>query len=236
MTAPAPLRLEIERELAAAFPGREVAGVDEAGRGPLAGPVFAAAVSLPADAAAALAGTPWAEVDDSKKLSPAVRGRLAEAIESDPRCRWGVGSASAAEIDALNILNATHLAMRRACMDMAERAGIPADAGFVAIVDGLPVKGLPCPSRSVVKGDARSLLVGAASILAKTRRDAYCMAMDREYPGYGFARHKGYGTRGHLEALARLGPCPEHRKSFAPVRAAWLPGFPAWPRNGEMQL
>jgi ribonuclease HII len=130
-----------------------------------------------------------------------------------------VASASPAEIDRLNILRATHLAMRRAAEAVAERL---ATAGAAVpppriLVDGLPVPSLPFPSRNLVKGDAKSLFIAAASILAKTARDADCLRLEALYPGYGFARHKGYPTKAHLAALARLGPCPEHRRSFAPV-------------------
>jgi len=198
---------------------RFIAGVDEAGRGPLAGPVYAAAVHLPARAAREAAAGAWARVNDSKKLSPARREALAETIKNTPGCVWAVASASAEEIDALNILNATHLAMRRALEGARDALQGGAD-GLFALVDGLPAKGLPCPSKAIVKGDAKSLLVAAASILAKTARDADCLRLEREYPGYGFAKHKGYPTKEHVEALRRLGPCPEHRRSFSPVKEA----------------
>lgn len=198
---------------------RFIAGVDEAGRGPLAGPVYAAAVHLPAREAREAAAGAWARVNDSKKLSPARREALAETIKNTPGCVWAVASASAEEIDALNILNATHLAMRRALEGARDALQGGAD-GLFALVDGLPAKGLPCPSKAIVKGDAKSLLVAAASILAKTARDADCLRLEREYPGYGFAKHKGYPTKEHVEALRRLGPCPEHRRSFSPVKEA----------------
>jgi len=200
--------LEIEKETGAAA----VMGVDEAGRGPLAGGVYAAAVSVPlADAERLLAGD-WSAVNDSKRLSPRRREALAEAIKATAQCVWAVASASPAEIDELNILRATHVAMKRAVDEVRAKVG----EGAVALVDGLPVPVL-APSRNVVKGDAKSLLIAAASILAKTARDADCLRLEREYPGYGFAKHKGYPTKDHLAALARLGPCPEHRRSFAPV-------------------
>ena len=206
--------LDFEKSL-----GGVVAGVDEAGRGPLAGGVFAAAVSVPMDAAAELLAGAWAGVDDSKRLSAAMRGRLAETIRSTAGCTWAVASATPGEIDRLNILNATHLAMRRALEEVMAKLG----CDVKALVDGLPVKGLPCPSMNLVKGDSKSMLIAAASILAKTTRDADCMRLDRTYPGYGFAKHKGYPTAEHLEALARLGPCPEHRRSFGPVSQMLLP-------------
>ena len=200
--------LEIEKETGAAA----VMGVDEAGRGPLAGGVYAAAVSVPlADAERLLVGD-WSAVNDSKRLSPRRREALADTIKATARCVWSVASASPAEIDELNILRATHVAMKRAVDEVRAKVG----EGAVALVDGLPVPVL-APSRNVVKGDAKSLLIAAASILAKTARDADCLRLEREYPGYGFAKHKGYPTKDHLAALARLGPCPEHRRSFAPV-------------------
>ena len=205
------MAVSLEHELAL---GGVVLGVDEAGRGPLAGGVFAAAVTVPlAEAPALLAGA-WAGVNDSKKLSAARREALAAVIRATPGCTWAVGSASPQEIDSLNILKATHLAMRRAVERVLAALG---GAAATALVDGLPVKGLPCPSQSLVKGDAKSLFIAAASILAKTARDADCLRLEAQYPGYGFARHKGYPTAEHLAALDRLGPCPEHRRSFAPV-------------------
>lgn len=194
--------LDIEKEF-----GDTVMGIDEAGRGPLVGGVYAAAVSVPIAIAEELLVGAWHEINDSKKLAEKKRERLAEIIKSTPGCKWAVASASPKEIDELNILNATHVAMRRA----ADQVG-----AAHALVDGLPVKTLP-EARSVVKGDAKSLLIAAASILAKTSRDADCIRLERLYPGYGFAKHKGYPTKAHLEALSRLGPCPEHRRSFGPV-------------------
>ena len=219
--------LDFER----AFPaGTTVMGIDEAGRGPLAGPVFTAAVSVPLDAAADLLSGSWAAINDSKKLSEKRRDALAEVIKATPSCTWAVASASALEIDQLNILRATHLAMRRAALALASHLGgarscataqhpVP-DSPFRILVDGLAVPTLPFPSQNVVKGDAKSLFIAAASILAKTSRDAYCREMEVKYPGYGFAVHKGYPTAAHMEALNRLGPCPEHRQSFGPVAEA----------------
>ena len=195
--------------------GDPVVGIDEAGRGPLAGGVYAGAVSVPLALAAELLTGAWSAVNDSKKLSEKRRNALAETIKATPGCTWAVASAGPAEIDALNILRATHLAMRRAAESVAASLGSDADAVH-CLVDGLPVSTLP-HATSLVKGDAKSLLVAAASILAKTARDADCLRLERLYPGYGFAKHKGYPTKDHIAALARLGPCPEHRRSFAPV-------------------
>ena len=206
--------LEFERAM-----GDVVMGIDEAGRGPLAGGVYAAAVTVPLAAAEALLAGAWQGVDDSKRLTARRREALAETIRATPGCTWAVASASPREIDRLNILRATHLAMRRAAETVAERlaamgTGLPR---LGILVDGLAVPTLPFPSRNLVKGDAKSLLIAAASILAKTARDAECLRLERDYPGYGFAKHKGYPTAAHLAALERLGPCPEHRRSFGPV-------------------
>ncbi len=210
--------LELEKTL-----GDPVMGIDEAGRGPLVGGVYAAAVSVPLAMADGLLVGAWSEINDSKKLTEAKRERLAEVIKSTPGCIWAVASASAREIDELNILNATHLAMKRAAEVVSNRisassggSGESAVGRSKMLVDGLPVKTLP-DARNVVKGDAKSLFIAAASILAKTSRDADCIRLERLYPGYGFAKHKGYPTKAHLEALSRLGPCPEHRRSFGPV-------------------
>jgi ribonuclease HII len=200
--------------------GDPVMGIDEAGRGPLAGPVFAAAVHLPVRLAESLLDGTWTAVNDSKKLTEKKRDALAEIIKSTPGCIWAVSSASAAEIDKLNILRATHLAMKRAHDEVAGKyADAKGDACATALnvlVDGLAVSTLP-HAQNIVKGDSKSLLIAAASILAKTARDAYCMEMEAKYPGYGFAKHKGYPTAAHFAVLRQLGPCPEHRRSFGPV-------------------
>lgn len=179
-----------------------VAGVDEAGRGPLAGPVVAAAVILPE-------GEPIRGLDDSKALAEAVRERLFEEIHI--RALVGVGVATHEEIDALNILQATFLAMRRAVQ------ALPVSADFLLIDGNQRIPGLATPQRALVKGDARSASVGAASIVAKVTRDARMRALCAEHPGYGFSRHKGYPTPDHYEALRRLGPSPVHRRSFRGV-------------------
>ncbi|MEQ1725767.1 MAG: ribonuclease HII [Sphingopyxis sp.] len=177
-----------------------IIGVDEAGRGPLAGPVVAGAVLLCDGGIIGL--------DDSKKLSESKRIRLEAEIKS--RCRWAIGVASVAEIDAINILAATMLAMTRAV----EALGVePA----MILVDGNRLPAWPYRARAIIGGDASEPAISAASIIAKQARDAMMVAADRAHPGYGFARHKGYGTAAHIEALKRLGPCPLHRRSFAPV-------------------
>lgn len=181
-----------------------VAGVDEAGRGPLAGPLAVAAVIL--DPAQPIAG-----LDDSKKLSAKRREALYAEIVAHARA-WSVVLVAVEEIDRVNILQATLAGMCRAVRGLA----VAPDAAWI---DGnrLP-RELPCPGRAIVGGDALEPAISAASILAKVTRDRIMVELDATWPGYGFAVHKGYGTRRHLEALARLGPCPEHRRSFAPVR------------------
>lgn len=191
-------------------PGAALAGVDEAGRGCLAGPVVAGAVSISAEDLPRLALEELAAVNDSKQLTERKREALYDLITAHPAIRWAAGLASAREIDELNILRATHLAMRRALEGLTP---LPDHA----LVDGLPVKGLPIPHTAIVKGDATSLLIACASIIAKVTRDRLCRELDRLYPAYGFAQNKTYGTASHLAALRRLGPCPEHRRSFAPV-------------------
>ncbi|HBB55165.1 MAG TPA: ribonuclease HII [Hyphomonadaceae bacterium] len=181
-----------------------VCGMDEAGRGPWAGPVIAAAVVL--DPLRPIIG-----LADSKTLSPARRAELAQVIRA--HTDWGLGGASPAEIDQLNILQATFLAMARALQALA----YPVD---LALVDGNRAPALPCAVRTMIGGDATEPAIAAASILAKTARDALMIAADQEFPGYGFARHKGYGVAAHAEALTRLGPCALHRVSFKPVRRA----------------
>lgn len=189
-----------------------VAGVDEAGRGPLAGPVVAGAVILP-DIVEGLNG-----LNDSKQLTGAKRERLFMTLLECEQVVCSVGLASVEEIDQLNILRATHLAMARAVDGLTQKADF-------CLVDGLPVKGLSIPHRAIVKGDGRSLSIAAASVLAKVTRDRMMIEADIVYPQYGFAKHKGYGTKAHMEALRRYGPCPLHRRSFAPVSQMELPFF-----------
>lgn len=185
-------------------PGRApVAGIDEAGRGPLAGPVVAAAVILDPD-------NPIAGLNDSKKLSEKARERLAIEIR-EKALAWCIAEASAAEIDRINILQATFLAMRRALDGLQVQPQS-------ALVDGNKVPpGLPCPGEAVVKGDGKIAAIAAASILAKTHRDALMRQLAEEYPQYGFERHMGYPTAAHFAALEAHGPCSAHRRSFAPV-------------------
>ena len=189
-------------------------GVDEAGRGPLAGPVVAAAAYVEEGAARRELNGLFAGLTDSKKLSPKAREAFYAILRDAPFVRIGVGIADHLEIDRLNILRATHLAMARAV----KTVSIPVQ---LALVDGRPVEGLPCASESIVKGDSKSLSIAAASIAAKVVRDACMREYDRMYPEYGFADHKGYGTRSHNLALLENGPSPIHRFSFRPVREAF---------------
>ncbi len=176
-----------------------VCGIDEAGRGPLAGPVYAAAVILPMDCG--IAG-----LNDSKKLSEKKREELFPVI-CEKAAAYGIGFATEREIDEVNILQATFLAMIRAYSNL----GISADW---ALVDGNRMPPLPIPGECVVKGDAKCASVAAASVLAKVSRDRVLRELDGKYPQYGFAKHKGYGTKAHYEAIKRYGVLPEHRKSF----------------------
>ena len=182
---------------------RALCGVDEAGRGPLAGSVFAAAVVLDP-------GRPIEGLADSKQLTEAARERLAQAVRAQAAA-WAVASASVEEIDRMNILRASLLAMARAVRALA----VAPDEIWV---DGLHAPHVPYPCHTLVKGDSLVAAISAASILAKTARDAAMRALDARYPGYGFAEHKGYSTPGHLAALQRQGPCEIHRRSFEPVR------------------
>jgi len=191
-------------ELVIEYEGHLIAGVDEVGRGPLIGSVVAAAVILDP-------GCPIEGLTDSKCLSAARRESLDARIR-ECALAFAIGEATAAEIDTLNIYHATHLAMRRAI------DALPVPAEYL-LVDGNRLPGHACPGQAVVKGDLRHPAISAASILAKVARDAQMVALDARYPQYGFARHKGYSTPEHLEALVRWGPLEEHRRSFAPVSA-----------------
>lgn len=203
-------RLEFERRLWAGGAAL-VAGVDEAGRGPLAGPVVAAAVILP---------PVWQDggfderlrgLNDSKQLTAAQREAFFAILTAHPDIRFGIATVDAAVIDRINILQATHCAMNEA---LAQLQPPPEHV----LVDGNPVKSLRFPQTALVKGDARSYSIAAASVLAKVTRDRMMLEFDRLFPGYGFAEHKGYGTPQHLAAIATLGPCPIHRRSFAPLK------------------
>ena len=189
---------------------RRIAGIDEAGRGPLAGPVVAAAVILHPR-------RPIDGVADSKALSPEQRAILNEVIRRDAVC-FGIGWADQIEIDALNILQATFLAMRRALLAMTLTPDhVLVDGNRLPHLGGL---GKTVTARAIIGGDATHPAISAASILAKTARDGYMNHMDTLYPAYSFATHKGYGTPDHQRLLEMHGPCPLHRRSFAPVRLA----------------
>ena len=178
---------------------KAICGVDEAGRGPLCGPVVAAAVILPL-------GLEIEGLNDSKKLSEKKREALFDVI-CEKALAYAIAEATPAEIDEINILNASMLAMRRAV----EALEIPAD---FALIDGNCSRGFNIPTETVVKGDAKSYSIAAASILAKVTRDRECMELDREYPEYGIAKHKGYPTKDHMDAVREHGPAPIYRKSF----------------------
>jgi len=203
-------RFEFERELWTRGVAR-VAGVDEAGRGPLAGPVVAAAAVLPPK---------WGEsglpgelegLNDSKQLTAAQRERFFGFITACGEIEFAIAQVGAGQIDAINILRATHRAMNSA---LAQLQPAPQHV----LVDGLPVKTMLIPQTAIVKGDARSYSIAAASVLAKVTRDRLMVEFDRQWPEYGFAGHKGYGTAQHLAAITAYGPCPIHRRSFAPLK------------------
>jgi|SRR5690242_4447217 len=192
-----------------------VAGVDEAGMSPIAGPVSAAAVSF-------APGTRIPGIDDSKKLDAVVRDQLAAEIK-ETAVAWSVGFAEVEEIDSINIYWAGLLAMRRAVEGLLQRPQH-------LLIDARRLKDLAIPQQAIVKGDCKSLSIAAASILAKTARDALMRELDALHPGYGFCKHKGYPVREHIDALKRLGASPVHRRSFAPVRSVLgLPPLPPWP-------
>ncbi|MBR5212717.1 MAG: ribonuclease HII [Akkermansia sp.] len=188
---------------------KHVCGIDEAGRGPLAGPVVAAAVVLPP-------GYDIPGLNDSKKLTAKKRDALYEQLMADERVLKCVAEATVQEIDELNILRATHLAMARAAQ------GITPAVDF-CLIDGLAVPNFPLPSQNMVKGDARCLSIAAASVLAKVTRDRYMQRLAEEFPQYGFDRHAGYGTKAHLEAIRKYGVTIHHRCTFAPVAQMELP-------------
>ena len=184
-----------------------ICGVDEAGRGPLVGSVVAGAVVLDPN-------QPIIGLRDSKKLSPARREKLYAEIMQKARA-WGIGQASPSEIDTLNILQATMLAMRRAIEALSERLG---EWPSKALIDGNRCPILPIASEAIIKGDAKEPAISAASIIAKVTRDQQMQALHTHYPQYGFNQHMGYPTEAHMQALKQYGPCEEHRRTFAPVR------------------
>lgn len=190
-----------------------IAGVDEAGRGPLAGPVVAAAFVFSRTLAETGFHGDLARLTDSKKLTEPQREGFYTLLTAREGLAFGVGIASVEEIDRFNILQATYLAMRRAVN------ALPALPEHI-LVDGRPVPGLPVTATAIVGGDALSFSIAAASVIAKVTRDRLMLELDRRHPQYGFARHKGYGTARHIQALRQHGPLPEHRRSFRPVREA----------------
>ena len=185
-----------------------VAGIDEAGRGPLAGPVVAAVVVLPRKFS-------HKQLDDSKKLTPRQRDGLHAELTAHSEIRWAAAIVSPEEIDRFNILRATHEAMRRA---VAALVGAPDHV----LIDGLPVHPFPIPQTALIGGDGRSFSIAAASVIAKVTRDRLMIEHHLTFPEYEFAQHKGYGTALHMERLKKHGPCPIHRRSFLPVRQALL--------------
>jgi len=204
------MKCSLRHEAALRAAGCEIiAGIDEAGRGPLAGPVVAAAVVLPPKFRHKI-------LNDSKQLSAKARDTLYGDLTSSGEICWSVAVADHEEIDRLNILRATHEAMRRAVLALAI---VP----HHALIDGLPVRPFPIPSTALVSGDALSFSIAAASVIAKVTRDRHMQEMDARYPIYEFARHKGYGTSLHLSRLKLHGPCPIHRRSFLPIRQMELP-------------
>jgi ribonuclease HII len=188
-----------------------VAGVDEAGRGPLAGPVVAAAAILPPKWAQSGLPRELDGLNDSKQLTRAQRERFFAFLTVCDEMEYAVAQIEAVQIDEINILRATHRAMNAALADL-----VPQPQHV--LVDGRPVKAMRLPQTAIIKGDARSYSIAAASVLAKVTRDRVMLEFDRRWPAYGFAEHKGYGTARHLAAIAAHGPCPIHRKSFAPLK------------------
>lgn len=180
-----------------------VAGIDEAGRGPLAGPVCVSAVILPD-------GFEHGTLNDSKKLTENKRGRIYDELTSCKGLFWSVSMAHVVEIDRVNILHATYAAMRRAALALSPQP-------HAVLIDGRPVPNFPITQQAIVKGDSISLSIAAASVIAKVTRDRFMLEAAQEHPQYGFEKHKGYGTTEHLAALRKHGPCPLHRRSFAPV-------------------
>ena len=212
MAAKNPDRFEFERPLWEQGMAR-IAGVDEAGRGPLAGPVVAAAAILPARWAQSGLPTALAGLNDSKQLTESQRETFFAFLTGSGEIEYGIAEISAAEIDEINILQATHRAMNDALMQLNP---LPPHA----LVDGRPVKTLRVPQTAIIKGDARSYSIAAASVLAKVTRDRLMLRFHAQFPEYDFASHKGYGTAKHLAAIAKHGACAIHRKTFAPIKSA----------------
>jgi len=185
-----------------------LAGIDEAGRGPLAGPVVAAAVIFSPEKLQKEYQTLWANLTDSKTLTEKQRENFFSKLTESKDVEIGIGIVDATEIDQINILKATHRAMAQAAKQIRPT---------FALVDGLPVNGLPCESKNIIKGDALSLSISAASVIAKVTRDRIMIDLSKKYPQYGFEKHKGYGTKKHLEALKKWGATAVHRKTFRPV-------------------
>ena len=195
---------------------RRIGGIDEVGRGPLAGPVVAACVVV--DRALLLEKIPsyFYEIDDSKKVASSKRTELAQRLRAQEGVEIGIGMVDSGTIDRINILQATRLAMRKALEQLA-----PSPDHL--LIDGLKVPAMGVSQTALIQGDARSFSIAAASIVAKVFRDGLMEQYDQEFPNYGFARHKGYGTLQHLQNLRRFGPCDLHRRSFAPVQELYLP-------------
>ncbi|HRI15712.1 MAG TPA: ribonuclease HII [Verrucomicrobiota bacterium] len=214
---PATDRLAPERELWQAG-CRRFAGVDEVGRGPLAGPVVAAAVILPLGWISDGVPDAFRDLNDSKQLSAPQRESFFERLTRTDGLEFAIAQVDSAMIDAINILQASHQAMDEALTHLT-----PSPAH--ALVDGLPVPRLRMPQTALIKGDSRSYSIAAASVLAKVTRDRLMLEADARWPGYGFAKHKGYGTPQHIRALEKLGPCSIHRRSFAPLRQPELFGI-----------
>ncbi len=198
-------QLMLQYESSAALQGFcRIAGVDEAGRGPLAGPVVAAACILPPNCSIA-------DINDSKQIPPSKRQRIYLELLNCKGLIYAIGIASHEEIDTHNIYRATQIAMRRAVEALTHQPDY-------LLVDGMPLPDLPMPHEKIIKGDMLSLSIAAASIIAKETRDAMMVAFHEQWPHYGFAKHKGYGTAEHLSAIEQHGPCPIHRRSFAPFK------------------
>lgn len=199
---------------------RRIAGIDEAGRGPLAGPVCVSAVILPD-------GFEHGSLNDSKKLTEKQRNRIYEELTSGNDLVWSVVMADVTEIDAVNILQATYAAMRRAALALDPQP-------HIVLIDGRAVPNFPVTHVAIVKGDSISLSIAAASVIAKVTRDRFMQEAAQKYPQYDFEKHKGYGTAAHLAALRRHGPCPLHRRSFAPVaEVSHITGAERWNTGGQ---